>query len=147
MGKKIPIFIFAILFMPRFLPAPYAFDYNLQDPQSFIFRKLKQNNILFLGTRHKQPPILKFIQDLIPKLLKAGVTHIGLEIASDQQAQIDHYMKTGEGLNDIKIHSLIDCPEYRENLKALKGIHPNKRPSTDTLDLPVAEFKGGGYES
>ena len=67
-------------------------------------------------TPHQQELILKFISDPIPKLPKDGVTHIGLEIASDRQSKIDHYMKTGNELDDIEMHSLIDCPKYRNNL-------------------------------
>ena len=51
-------------------------------------------------------------------------------------------METGNGLSDIEIHSLLDCSEYRNNLKLLYGINPNKRPTTVALDLPLAEFKG-----
>lgn len=142
MTKKLTILILTISIIPAFLPAPYASEYNLQNPQSYVLQKLKESDIVFPGTRHKQAPILKFISNLIPKLPKAGVTHIGLEIASDKQSKIDQYMKTGNGLNDIQIHSLIDCPEYRNLLKVLRHTIINKRPIAVALDLPVTNFKG-----
>ena len=131
----------SIILILTFLPAPYASVYELQNPQPYILQKLKQNDIVFLGTRHKQAPLLKFIQDLIPKLNDANVTDIGLEIASDQQAQIDHYMDTGEGLKHIEIHSLIDCPEYRNILKVLRDTIFKKRPITVALDLPTSKYE------
>jgi hypothetical protein len=141
MINRLIIFILTIILIPDFLPVLQASDYNLQDPQAYILRKLKQNDISFLGTRHKQASILTFIQDLIPKLSKAGVTHIGLEIESDQQAQIDHYIKTGEGLSDIKIHPQIDCQDYRYILKVLRDTIINKRPITVALDLPTPKYE------
>jgi hypothetical protein len=53
----------------------YHFNHN---PQPYVIEKLKSHDIVFLGTRHKQPPILKFIADLILRLHDYGVTHIGL---------------------------------------------------------------------
>lgn len=73
-------------------------------PSSLRPQQIQNHDIVFLGTRQKQPPILEFISNLIPKLLESGVTHIGLEIASDQQEKIDRFMKTGKGLSDIEIH-------------------------------------------
>jgi len=41
-------------------------------------------------------------------------------------------MKTGESLNDIEIHPLIDLPEYRKNLKAQDILSPiNTQPRTN----------------
>jgi hypothetical protein len=54
----------------------------------------------------------KFISDLIPALHDVSVTHIGLEICSDQQGKIDHFIETDTGLTDIEIHPQIDCPGY-----------------------------------
>jgi len=75
-----------------------------------------------LGTRHKREPILKFVSDLIPALNSAGVTHMGLEICSDQQNNIEQFMETVIGLNDIEIHSQIDCSGYRNLLKQIQGL-------------------------
>jgi hypothetical protein len=119
-----------------------ATEYNLHhNPQSYVLNKLKSHDIVFLGTRHKQPPILNFVSELITVLQDSGVTHIGLEVASDQQENIDHYMKTGFGLNDIQIHSQIDCPEYRNLFNVLMDLNPDKRLSPITLDLPKSKYK------
>ena len=39
---------------------------------------VKIEQLGFLGTRHKQPPILEFISEIITVLHNSGVTHIGL---------------------------------------------------------------------
>jgi len=143
MINKTTIFIISILLILAFFQASNASDYNLNhDPQSYVLQKFKSSNIVFLGTSHRKPPILKFISDLIPKLHYSGVTHIGLEIASNQQPQIDHYMKTGNGLSNIEIHPQIDCQEYRNNLRLLRDTIPKERPTTVALDLPKSKYKG-----
>ena len=110
-------------------------------PHSYVHHKLKIHDIVFLGTRHKQPPILTFISDLIPKLKDSGATHIGLEIASDQQNNINKFIETGAGLSDIQIHPQIDCREYRNLFTVLINLHPNKRPAPIALDLPKSKYK------
>ena len=75
-------------------------------------------------------------------LHNSGVTHIGLEIASDQQDKIDQFMKTGAGVNDIQIHSQIDCPEYRNLFNVIRRLGPDKRPSPVALDLPKSKYDG-----
>ena len=103
------LFIAVILFSPALSTA----GDELFPPAEYIHGKLQQNDILFLGTTHKKPEILRFIAELIPSLKGRGVSHIGLEIPSDQQEKIDVFMKTGEGLDDVKLHTQIDSPEYR----------------------------------
>ena len=67
-------------------------DFSIhRNPRSYVLTKIQTHDIVFLGTRHKQPPILEFISELITELHNSGVTHIGLEIASDQQAKIDQH--------------------------------------------------------
>ena len=90
-----------------------ADDYRIHyNPQGYVLDKFQSYDLVLLGTRHKRQPILKFISDLIPAMHDAGVTHIGLEICSDQQSKIDHFIKTGTGLTGIEIHPQIDCPAY-----------------------------------
>ena len=118
-----------------------ATDFNLHsDPRSYILSKFQSYDIVFLGIRHRQPPILKFVVELIPKLRDTGVTHIGLEIGSDQQSKIDRFLSTGAGLSDIQIPQPIDCPEYRELFRLFRTINPTKRPTPAALDLPKSEF-------
>lgn len=118
-------------------------DYTLHhNPQSYVLNKFQTHDIVFLGTRHKQPPIFEFISDLIPKLHDSGVTIIGLEIASDQQSKIDRFPKTGNGLSDIEIHLHIDCPEYRNLFNVIRDLGPDKRPTPVALDLPKSKYSG-----
>ena len=83
------IFLLLIFFsiLPLFNLDSLAADFPLHHKPQF-------HDIVFLGTRHKQPLILNFISDLITALHNSGVTHIGLEIISDQQGKIDQFMKT-----------------------------------------------------
>jgi uncharacterized iron-regulated protein len=137
------IFFYSSLLITIFVIIPQttkASDHNLYS-QSYILNKLQSNDIVFLGTRHNQPPILKFISIIITELHNTGVTHIGLEIASDQQGKIEQFMKTGAGLNDLQIHSQIDCQEYRNLFKVIKDLDPNKRPKLVGLDLPKSKYK------
>ena len=106
------IFIVSVLFISKVY---YADGYSInKDRQSYVFEKLKSHNAVFLGTTHKKLPILKFLSDLIPKLHDAEVTHLGLEICSDQQKTIDKFLQTGSGLADIKLHHPIDCEEWND---------------------------------
>ena len=120
----------------------FAAEYHIHhNPQSYALKNLQSHDIVFLGTRHKQPSILEFVSDLITALHDSGITHIGLEIESDQQGKIDQFMKTGTGLNDIQIHSQVDCPEYRNLFNVLRALDPNKRPAPIALDLPKSKYK------
>lgn len=122
-------------------PNSEATDYNLNhNPQAYVLNKLKTHDIVFLGTRHKQPPILNFIADLITALHDSGVTHVGLEVASDQQDKIDQFIKTGAGLNNIQIHPQIDCSEYRNLFNVIRGLDLNKRPALVALDLSKSKY-------
>ena len=112
-----------------------------QDPQIYALDKLVTHNIVFLGTRHRQPPNLKFIADLIPKLHNSGVTHIGLEIESDQQSKVDKFAQTGNNLSTINIHPQIDCLEFRNLFKVLKSLNPDKRSTPVALDLPKSKYQ------
>jgi len=84
--------------------SPSAADDELFPPAEYIQTKLQQNDIVFLGTRHKQPDVLAFIAEIIPNLQKLGVTYIAVEVPSDQQDKIDTFMKIGEGLDTVEFH-------------------------------------------
>jgi len=75
-------------------------------------------------------------------LYNSGVTHISLEIASDQQEKIDQFIKTGKDLSSINVQPLIDRPEYRNILSILKALDPDKRPDPVALDLPESKYSG-----
>ena len=107
------------------------------DPTAQVLNAFKTNDLVFLGTRHRQLPILNFISNLLPRLPAAGVRYVGLEIASDQQSKIDSFMKTGVGLDRVRLSPIIDCPEYRNLLTIIRehGLQPV------ALDLPKSMWK------
>ena len=112
-----------------------------KEPQSYVLQKLSSHDIVFLGTRHKREAILKFVSGLIPRLHEAGTTHIGLEISSDQQDNIESFLQDGNGLDQIKIHPLIDCAEYRTLFTTIRSLSQSKRPAPVALDLPKSMYK------
>lgn len=112
---------------------------NLFPSTDYIHSKLQQNDIVFLGMTHKKPEILRFVADLIPTLKKHGVSHIGLEISSDQQEKIDVYIKTGVGLNEIKLHTQIESPEYRHLFQVFLK---SGGPIPVAIDLPSSMYHG-----
>ena len=143
MIKRLEISLFIILSCLAFASIVNGSDYEVDtDVQSFIIEKLKTHNIVFLGTTHKKPAILQFLLGLIPALHDAGTTHIGLEIASNQQANIDNFIQTGKKLTNIRIHPLIDCPEYRNLLIKLAALDPDIRAKIIALDLPKSKYRG-----
>ena len=93
-----------------------------ENPIDFIIAKTKIHDVIFLGTMHRQASILDFIAELLPNLPVAGITHIGIEIAIDQQESIDRFIETGQGCNDIEIDPIIDCPGYRRNLGIIRAL-------------------------
>jgi hypothetical protein len=111
-----------------------------KDPQSYVLEKLKSHDIVFLGTTHRRQPILKFLSDLIPHLHESGVTHLGLEICSDQQDRIDSFLQTGSGLRDIALHFQMECPEYRNIFNTIRGVGRTERPVVLALDLPKSMY-------
>jgi len=138
------IFIVILVAAITLLSGPIdAADYTIHhNPRDYVLSKLQSHDLVMLGIRHRREPILQFIYGLIPALHAAGVTHIGLEICSDQQNNIDHFIETGMGINDIKVHPKIDCPGYRKLLRQIQGIDRNKRLAVVALDLPKSLYRG-----
>ena len=112
------------------------------DVQAYVMKKLAGHDMVFMGTTHKQAPILELMARLLPEFQQAGVTHLALEITSDQQDRLDHFMDTGTGMESIKLHDAIDCPAYRRLLSALQHLGPHQRPRVIAIDLPVASYGG-----
>ena len=143
MNKRLKILLFIIPFYLISTSILYGFDYKVNtDTQSFILQKLKTHHIVFLGTTHKKPAIFNFLLELIPVLHDTGVTHIGMEIAFNQQGKIDNFIQTGEKLTHVQIHPQIDSPEYRNLLAKLATLDPNIRPKPIALDLPKSKHFG-----
>ena len=131
---------FPILVIPK-AAAAECLDFH-KDPQPYVFEKLKSHDIVFLGTTHKEEAILKFVGGLIPHLHETGTTHLGLEICSDQQGKIDSFLQTGNGLDKIEVHPLIDCAKYRNLLTTTGSLDKGRRPALVALDLPKSMYKG-----
>jgi hypothetical protein len=106
------------------------------DPRLYVLERLKSSDIVFLGMTHRRPLLLEFVRDLVPRLHKVEVTHIGLEIPSDQQANIDRFLNTGKSLGQIELHDQIECPEYRNILRVIRRLDQEIRPKVVALDLP-----------
>ena len=136
--SKLKWYIFTSVLLVS-LALPITSKDNLYQPTGYIKAKLQQNDIVFLGTQHKRPPILRFIADLIPSQNSLSVTHIGLEIPSDQQASIDAYLRTGKGMDAIQFHPQIDHPEYRHLLQLLRE---SGGPVPVAIDSPYSEHDG-----
>jgi len=111
---------------------------STHNPIPFVLDKAARHDVVMLGTTHQQDRILSFISDLIPRLSNSGVTHIGLEIASDQQNRLDRFMQTGKGLLDVRIFPGIDCPEYRRLIDTVR----KSRLAPVALDLPKSMWNG-----
>ncbi len=82
------------------------------------------------------------VSGLVPHLHKTGTTHIGLEISSDQQDNIESFLQAGDGLDEINIHPLIDCVEYRTLFTTIRSLGRSKRPTVVALDLPESSYQG-----
>jgi hypothetical protein len=137
--RIILIFIFLIILIPCSWASEYQFH---PDPHSYVLEKIKSHDITFLGTTHRRPPVLNLVSSLIPELHKVGVTHILFEIASDQQAKLDHFLQTGKGLNDIILWPSIDCPEYRNLFSTIRNLPPAEKIIPVCIDLPMSKMGG-----
>ncbi|MGA2224776.1 MAG: hypothetical protein ABSH41_10075 [Syntrophobacteraceae bacterium] len=90
------------------------------DPKSFFRSSISSHDVILLGAKHNQPSTSLFLIDILPVLAGFGVTHVGLEITSDQQPKIDNFLHTGSGLDEIEIFHAIDRPEYRRFLDSVR---------------------------
>lgn len=116
-------------------------NHHAVEPSSYVLEKFKVNDVVLLGTRHKQKRILEFVSGMLPGLCEAGVSHLGLEIASDQQEYIDFYMRNGIGIAKINMHHSIDCPAYRDLLKTIREFEQKNMLKAVALDLPTSLYE------
>ena len=110
------------------------------EPREYVIEKLKSNDVVFLGMTHKKPRLLEFVGGLMPYLQEMGVTHIGLEIPSDQQCSIDRFLATGGSLSQISLHTQIECAAYRNLLRAISRVDKKGRPEVVALDIPTTSL-------
>lgn len=139
---KKPFIALAVVmtFLATTIPANGYDSYVVRNTRAYVLEKVAQHDIVFMGTTHKQPTILDFIADLLPRLHAAGVTHIAVEVASDQQGLIERYLTSGYGLADIDIHPSIDCPRYRYLFDIIRKIPSVERPEVVAIDLPFQRY-------
>jgi len=127
--------------MGVFYGASLAWPDETREPRPFVLGKLEGNDLVFMGTTHRQPVILSFLEALLPSLRDHGVTHLALEIASDQQANLDGYLNGDNRLAAVKLHAAIECPGYRNLLKRLHSLPAGSRPVVKAIDLPPALYR------
>ena len=137
--------IFAVMFMALHSISATAATLGAnpsREAQNYVISKLHAHDIVFLGTTHRQPAILGLVAELLPLLTRAGVTHLALEIGSDQQTRLDYYLASGKGLMQIDLAPAIDCSQYRRLLKTLRQMPSAARPRIVALDLPASRYGG-----
>jgi hypothetical protein len=110
---------------------------------AYMQDQLIRNDVVLYGTTHKQPSILDLVVELLSDLAQMGVTHLALEISSDQQPLLDAILNGTSGPSDIELHQAIDCPEYRRLLSSVGQLPPDKRPILTAIDLPVDAYDRG----
>lgn len=124
----------AILFILLIAPLPSRPDSPVE-PIPFVLDKAGENDVILFGTTHKQDEILDLLAELIPQLTSVGITHVGLEIAADQQSAVDNYRVSGKGLDEIQVLPTIDCTRYRRLLQVIR-----RTPLTPVaIDLPASK--------
>lgn len=121
-------------------PQTIAQQFPVSEAGAYILDKLAAHDIVFTGTVHREPVILQLMAELLPHLKDNGVTHLALEIAGDQQVKIDHFMRTGKGLDRIRLHKAIDCSDYRHLFHVLRALDADHRPRVVAIDLPIARY-------
>ncbi len=125
-------------------PGPIPVGINeTPSPQDYILNRLTDHDIVFLGTTHRKPQILEAIARLLPYLSEAGVTHVALEISTDQQPHIDRYLNTGAGLAEIELHSMMACQKYRDIFRVVTSLDKRTQPGIIAIDLPPVCYGKG----
>lgn len=117
-------------------------EVSIYNAQPYVLDKLRTHQIVLMGTIHQKPQILDLTARLLPQLTSAGATHLALEVSSDQQRNIDRFLRTGMGLGDIQLHHAIDCPKYRWLFTILRMLPPGDRPEVVAIDLPPSRYSG-----
>lgn len=52
-------------------------------------------------------------------------------------------MSEGQGIAEIEIHGMIDCPEYRRILQVIRSLPKDQRLEVIALDLPYTLYRSG----
>ncbi len=90
---------------------------NKQNPIDYLLNKLKNNDVVLLGEKHNQSHQLEMVIKLIQRLPKElPSTILTLEIPTDEQGSINHFLETGTGLERINFPYHLSNHFYMENL-------------------------------
>lgn len=123
--------------------APVA-GHNLKTHKAlpYVLEKLRSHQIVLMGTIHQKPQILELTAQLLPLIRAAGVTHLAIEVSSDQQSNIDRFIQNGAGLMNIRLHHSIDCTHYRRLFTIIRDLPSHQRPHIVAIDLPPSQYSG-----
>ena len=108
----------------------------------YVLEKLRSHHIVLMGTIHQKPQILELTAQLLPLISATGVTHLAIEVSSDQQSNIDRFIQNGTNLMDIRLHDSIDCAQYRRLFTVVRELPPHQRPHIVAIDLPPSQYRG-----
>jgi hypothetical protein len=117
-------------------------DFKTRKALPYVLEKLRSHQIVMMGTIHKKPQILELTAQLLPLIRAAGVTHLAIEVSSDQQNNIDRFIQNGTGLMQIRLHHSIDCTQYRRLFTIIRDLPSPQRPHIVAIDLPPTQYSG-----
>lgn len=130
--------------MSLFIASAAVADQDIKTHQAlpYVLEKLRSHQIVLMGTIHQKPQILELTAQLLPLIRSAGVTHLAIEVSSDQQSNIDRFIQHGTGLMDIRLHHSIDCAQYRRLFTIIRDLPSHQRPRVVAIDLPPSRYRG-----
>jgi uncharacterized iron-regulated protein len=111
---------------------------NKQNPLDYLMSKLRDNDIVLLGEKHKQDHQIEMVRSIIKRLSKElPSTILALEIPTDEQNTINHFLETGTGLEKIKLPLHLSNPLYKDLIVTARksGIR------VLAIDMPPRLFK------
>jgi hypothetical protein len=117
-------------------------DFKTHKALPYVLEKLRSHQIVLMGTIHQKPQILELTAQLLPLIRSAGVTHLAIEVSSDQQSNIDRFIQNGTGLKKIRLHHSIDCAQYRRLFTIVRDLPSHQRPHIVAIDLPPSQYSG-----
>jgi hypothetical protein len=88
-----------------------------------ILERIKPGTITIIGETHKRVESVELFQSLVSEVIQHHqCVVIALEIASDQQANLDAVMQGRAPASDIALWPAIDYPSYRRMIEAFAGL-------------------------
>jgi hypothetical protein len=103
-----------------FLLLPALSSAAVYDP---ILERIKPGTITIIGETHKRVESVELFQSLALDVVRHHqCVVIGLEIASDQQANLDAVMQGRAPISDVALWPAIDYPSYRRMIEAFAGL-------------------------